>query len=125
MLEQMAFKGTANRSFFRVVREVEAMGGNVVASSSREQMGYNVDCVRSNIPEALELLLDAVLQPKYTTWDLKAQVQKIKGELLAYAQNPVGMLNEALHFTAYEGMQLRFCTPSLLLFPAYWVAYAV
>jgi len=103
MLEQMAFKGTANRTFFRVVREIEAMGGNVVASSSREQMGYNVDCLRTFTPESLELLLDAVINPKFTAWDMKAQVKVIKADLLAFAENPASMLNEAMHYTAYQG----------------------
>ncbi|KAJ0703758.1 putative quinol--cytochrome-c reductase, Mitochondrial processing peptidase [Helianthus annuus] len=37
LLERMAFKSTYNRSHLRVVREVEAIGGNVTASCSREQ----------------------------------------------------------------------------------------
>eukprot|EP00951_Prasinocladus_malaysianus_P027243 scaffold243891_cov35-Prasinocladus_malaysianus.AAC.1 len=81
---------------------MEAIGGNVLASSSREQMGYNVDCVRSNTPEALELLLDAVLNPKFTPWDLKAQTQKIKSELVRLADDPTTTLLEGMHYAAYQ-----------------------
>eukprot|EP00191_Tetraselmis_sp_GSL018_P009543 CAMPEP_0177603776 /NCGR_PEP_ID=MMETSP0419_2-20121207/15720_1 /TAXON_ID=582737 /ORGANISM="Tetraselmis sp., Strain GSL018" /LENGTH=483 /DNA_ID=CAMNT_0019097625 /DNA_START=116 /DNA_END=1567 /DNA_ORIENTATION=+ len=103
LLEQMAFKGTEHRTFFRVVRETEAFGGNVFASSSREQMGYNVDCVRTNTAEAVELLLDAVLKPKFQPWDLKAQADKIHAELMQLSKNPAFILQEGLHCTAYEG----------------------
>ena len=39
----MAFKTTAHRTHLRLVREVEVIGGNVLASASREQMAYNID----------------------------------------------------------------------------------
>jgi len=103
LLEQMSFKGTANRSFFRIVREIESMGGNVLASSSREQMSYNIDCVRSNTPEALELLLDSVVNPKFTAWDLAAQKKKIKSELLQISEQPGTILLEGMHYAAYHG----------------------
>lgn len=38
LLEYMAFKGTKNRTHFRLVREVEAIGANVLASATREQV---------------------------------------------------------------------------------------
>eukprot|EP00873_Tetraselmis_striata_P007850 jgi/Tetstr1/428114/TSEL_018169.t1 len=103
LLEQMAFKGSANRSFFRIVREIEAMGGNVLASASREQMAYNIDCVRSSVPEALELLLDCVVNPKFTAWDLAAQKKKIKSELLQISEQPGTVLLEGMHYAAYQG----------------------
>lgn len=38
LLEYLAFKATKNRTHFRLVREVEAIGANVVASATREQV---------------------------------------------------------------------------------------
>ena len=74
LLERMAFKTTRNRSHFRVVREVEAIGGNVQASASREQMGYTFDALKTYVPEMVELLVDCVRNPVFLDWEVNEQV---------------------------------------------------
>lgn len=74
LLERMAFKTTKNRSHLRVVREVEAIGGNVQASASREHMGYNYDALKTYVPEMVELLIDSVRNPAFLDWEVNEQV---------------------------------------------------
>lgn len=45
------------------------------AAASREQMAYNIDCTKATIPEALEVLADAVLNPKFQSWEVAEQVR--------------------------------------------------
>lgn len=70
----MAFKSTRNRSELRIVREVEAIGGNVQASASREQMGYTYDALKTYVPEMVELLIDSVRNPVFLDWEVNDQV---------------------------------------------------
>lgn len=44
-------------------------------AASREQMAYNIDCTKATIPEALEVLADAVLNPKFQSWEVAEQVR--------------------------------------------------
>jgi processing peptidase subunit alpha len=44
---------------------VELLGANIIANASREQMSYNIDCLRVSLPQALEVLADAVTQPAF------------------------------------------------------------
>jgi len=74
LLEKMAFKSTTNRSHFRVVREVEAVGGNVGATASREQMGYTFDALRTYVPQMIELLVDSVRNPAFLDWEVNEEV---------------------------------------------------
>ena len=37
-------------------------------------MAYNIDCPKDTIPEALEVLADAVLNPKFQSWEVAEQV---------------------------------------------------
>lgn len=74
LLERMAFKSTRNRSHLRVVREVEAIGGNVQASTSREQTGYTYDALKTYLPEMVELLVDCVRNPAFLNWEVNEQV---------------------------------------------------
>ena len=74
LLERMAFKSTTNRSHLRIVREVEAIGGNVTASASREQMGYTYDALKNYVPQMVELLVDSVRNPVFLDWEVNEQV---------------------------------------------------
>ncbi|PIA64572.1 hypothetical protein AQUCO_00100209v1 [Aquilegia coerulea] len=103
LLERMAFKSTANRSHLRVVREVEAIGGNVSASASREQMGYTYDALKTYVPQMLELLVDSVRNPVFLDWEVKEQIEKVKAEIGEINNNPQGLLMEAIHSVGYSG----------------------
>eukprot|EP01018_Ginkgo_biloba_P016789 Gb_27628 [translate_table: standard] len=103
LLERMAFKSTKNRSHFRLVREVEALGGNVMASASREQMGYTYDAFKTYVPEMVELLVDSVRNPVFLDWEVKEQLAKVKAEIGEISNNPQSLLLEALHAAGYSG----------------------
>ena len=103
LLEYMSFKTTRHRTHLRLVREVEAIGANVLASASREQMCYNIDVSKVAIPEALEVLADAVLNPKFQSWEVAEQVKKMESDIEKLADNPQTTLLEALHSVAYQG----------------------
>lgn len=103
LLERMAFKSTRNRSHLRIVREVEAIGGSVAASASREQMAYTFDAIKTHVPEMVELLVDSVRNPVFLDWEVKEELKKIKDELGQLSNNPQGLLLEAIHSAAYSG----------------------
>uniref|UniRef100_A0A804Q433 Mitochondrial-processing peptidase subunit alpha n=1 Tax=Zea mays TaxID=4577 RepID=A0A804Q433_MAIZE len=103
LLERMAFKSTVNRTHLRLVREVEAIGGNVSASASREQMSYTYDALKSYTPEMVEVLIDSVRNPAFLDWEVKEQLQNIKSEIADASANPQGLLLEALHSVGYSG----------------------
>ncbi|XP_059638273.1 mitochondrial-processing peptidase subunit alpha-like [Cornus florida] len=103
VLERMAFKSTMNRSHLRIVREVEAIGGNVTASASREQMGYTYDALKTYVPEMVELLVDCVRNPVFLDWEVNEQLQKVKDEIGEASNNPQGLLLEALHSAGFSG----------------------
>ena len=82
LLERMAFKSTRNRSHLRVVREVEAIGGAVQSSASREQMGYTYDALKTYLPEMVELLIDCVRNPVFLDWEVNEQVNQHCGAIM-------------------------------------------
>ncbi|KAJ7548996.1 hypothetical protein O6H91_07G035900 [Diphasiastrum complanatum] len=103
LLEKMAFKSTLNRSHLRLVREVEAIGGNITASASREQMSYTGDAIKTHMPEMVELLVDSVRNPVFHAWEVKEQLAAIKVESAEASKNPQTLLLEALHSAGYAG----------------------
>ncbi|KFM26109.1 putative mitochondrial-processing peptidase subunit alpha-1 [Auxenochlorella protothecoides] len=103
LLEYLAFKSTAHRTHLRLVRDVEALGANVLASASREQMAYTIDLPRTLVPEALEVLADAVLAPRLAPHEVRDAAAKLEADLKGLADNPQLALLEGLHAAAYSG----------------------
>ncbi|KAL8503129.1 hypothetical protein ACS0TY_022028 [Phlomoides rotata] len=103
LLERMAFKSTTNRSHLRVVREVEAIGGNVSASGSREHMSYTYDALKTYVPQMVELLIDSVRNPAFLDWEVSEQLQKVSSDISESSKNPHHLLLEAIHSTGYSG----------------------
>ncbi|KAL1547704.1 mitochondrial processing peptidase [Salvia divinorum] len=103
LLERMAFKSTTNRSHLRVVREVEAIGGNITASASREHMSYTYDALKTYVPQMVELLVDCVRNQAFLDWEVKKQLLKVSAEIIEYSKNPQHLLLEAIHSTGYSG----------------------
>jgi len=103
LLERMAFKATMHRTTFRVTREAEVIGANLLASASREQMAYTVDCLKTNLPEAIELLADTVMNPKLHDHEVADVATALKLEMAELAANPANLLMEAVHAVAFEG----------------------
>lgn len=103
LLEYLAFKSTTNRSHLRLVRDVEAIGANVLAAASREQMAYSIDVPRTQAAAALEILADAVVNPRLQAYEVKEAAEKLEADLKGLADNPQLALMEALHGAAYWG----------------------
>ncbi|XP_072984053.1 mitochondrial-processing peptidase subunit alpha-like [Typha latifolia] len=103
LLERMAFKTTTNRSHLRIVREIEAIGGSVKASASREQMSYTYGALKTYMPEMVEVLIDSVRNAAFLDWEVNEQLKKVKAELAEVSSNPQGLLLEAIHSAGYSG----------------------
>lgn len=103
LLERMAFKTTANRTHFRLIREVEAVGGNIAAAASREQMAYTGDALKTYLPEMLEIVVDSVRNPIFNEWEVKEQLERVREEVQGAASNPQSLVLEALHHVGYTG----------------------
>ncbi|KAL6140793.1 hypothetical protein ACLB2K_059086 [Fragaria x ananassa] len=103
LLERLAFKSTTNRSQLRVVREVEAIGGHIGASCSREQMGYTFDALKTYVPQMVELLVDAVRNPAFLEWEVNEELTKIRADIVELSKNPQGLLLEKIHSTGFTG----------------------
>ncbi|KAK4486005.1 hypothetical protein RD792_008666, partial [Penstemon davidsonii] len=103
LLERMAFKSTTNRSHLRLVREVEAIGGNVTASGSREHMSYTYDALKTYVPQMVELLIDSVRNPAFLDWEVNEQLKKVSAEIEECSKNPQHLLLEAIHSSGYSG----------------------
>ena len=66
-------------------------------------MAYTVDCLRTNLPEAVELLTDAVMNQKLTDHEVANAAAALKKEMTELAENPAHLIMEAAHSVAFTG----------------------
>lgn len=58
------------------------------------QMAYNIDVVKTNVPEALEILVDSVVNPKFVSWEVNAAINKMREDIKTVKDNPQTVLLE-------------------------------
>ncbi len=93
-LEHMVFKGTTTRSAQQFAREVDAIGGNLDAYTSKETICFSIKVLDSNIPVALDLLTDLVLHPTLAAEDITREQGVILEEIKMDEDNPDYLVHE-------------------------------
>src|SRR6266850_814331 len=80
-LEHMAFKGTERRSARAIAEEIEAVGGQVNAYTSRESTAYYAKVLKEDVPLALDILSDILLHSTFDPAELERERTVILQEI--------------------------------------------
>lgn len=86
--------------------EIEALGGQFQASSSRETIMYQSSTYTRSLPSVLSILSDTVLNPNITAEEVDAQRDAVAYEIREIKDKPEMILPEILHEVAYKGNTL-------------------
>ncbi len=105
-LEHMVFKGTTTRSAQQFAREVDAIGGNLDAYTSKENICFSIKVLDSNVPLALDLLSDLVLHPTLTAEDIAREQGVILEEIKMDEDNPDYLVHELFTQKFWQGNPL-------------------
>ncbi|TMS22692.1 Cytochrome b-c1 complex subunit 2, mitochondrial [Larimichthys crocea] len=93
---------TKGASAFKICRGIEAVGGNLSVTSSRENMIYTVDCLRDDIDTVMEYLINVTTAPEFRPWEVSDLTPRVKMDKAQAAQSAqIGVL-EGLHDAAYK-----------------------
>ncbi|XP_066496631.1 cytochrome b-c1 complex subunit 2, mitochondrial isoform X2 [Tiliqua scincoides] len=93
---------TKGASAFRITRGIEAVGGSLSTTSTRENTVYAVECLRDYIDTVLEYLINVTTAPEFRRWEVSALQPHLRVDKAIAYQNPqVGVL-ENLHTAAYK-----------------------
>ncbi|XP_066255659.1 mitochondrial-processing peptidase subunit beta [Euwallacea similis] len=105
-MEHMAFKGTGKRTQSQLELEIEDLGAQLNAYTSREQTVYYSKCLSKDVPKAVEILADIVQNAKLG----EAEIERERGVILREMQEVESNLQEVvfdhLHSIAYQGTPL-------------------
>jgi len=93
-LEHMVFKGTARRSAEDIAREMDSVGGNLDAFTSKEQICFNAKVLDEHLPIAFDVIADLVLRPRFNSDDVKKERQVVLEEIKMDLDNPEYLLHD-------------------------------
>jgi len=100
-LEHMAFKGTARRSALQIAEEIEDVGGYINAYTSREMTAYYARCLSADVPRALDVIADIVLNPLFHLDDIETERHVILQEIGQANDTPDDIIFDWLHEVSY------------------------
>jgi len=105
-LEHMAFKGTERRTAEEIAREIEDVGGNMNAYTSRETTAYHLKMLKEDLPLAVDILGDILLNSTFEQQELERERGVILQELGETLDTPDDVVFENLQEVMYPNQPL-------------------
>ena len=100
-LEHMAFKGTARRSARQIAEAIEDVGGYINAYTSRETTAYYARVLAADVPLALDVIADIVLNPAFDPAEIETERHVILQEIGQALDTPDDIVFDWLQETAF------------------------
>lgn len=106
LMDRMAFKATGNRTADEMQKDIEALGGNIMCSSSRETIMYQSSFFNQDLDKVLRILADTTINPVLSDEELDAQRAAAAWEIDEIWNKPEMIIPELLHSVAYANNTL-------------------
>ncbi|MDY3001208.1 MAG: pitrilysin family protein [Romboutsia timonensis] len=101
-IEHMLFKGTKNRTSKQLASEIDNLGGQINAFTSKECTCYYVKLLDSHIDIGIDVLSDMILNSKFNEDDLDKERSVIIEELKMYEDSPEDLAYDLLTENIYK-----------------------
>ena len=101
-IEHMRFKGTRNRTSKQIASEIDNLGGQINAFTSKECTCYYVKLLDSHIDIGIDVLSDMILNSKFNEDDLDKERSVIIEELKMYEDSPEDLAYDLLTENIYK-----------------------
>ncbi|HSQ87912.1 pitrilysin family protein [Romboutsia sp.] len=102
-IEHMLFKGTKNRTSKQIANEIDNLGGQINAFTSKECTCYYVKLLDSHIDIGIDILSDMILNPLFDKTDIDKERLVILEELKMYEDSPEDLAYDLLTENIYAG----------------------
>lgn len=105
-LEHLAFKGTEKRSARQIAFEMDSIGGQIDAFTSREYTCYSAKVLDEHLPVAIDLLSDILLNSTLKPADIDKERQVILEEIKFVEDNPADYIYDLLYQSVWSSHPL-------------------
>ena len=91
-------------SHLKVARTCEELGATPTVQASRENVFYQIDTLKTSVPEAMEILADTIFAAKVSPWELDEQRALIKEEIEETRRQHQVHVQELVHTAAFGNL---------------------
>ena len=106
MLEHMAFKGTENRNAEKIAREIEDVGGDINAYTSKEVTAYYLKVLKENTNLGIDILSDIIKNSTFPTDEIERERGVIISEIGQSFDAPDDRVFENFTSTAFKNQSI-------------------
>ena len=101
--EHGLFKGTKSRSASKIAAEMDDIGGNLNAFTSKECTCFYAKVLDEHIEKAVDIISDLILRSKLDAGDIEREKGVVTEEILMNDDSPEDVANEGICSLLYEG----------------------
>jgi len=84
----MLKKGTKSRSLYKLVNEIESLGGYLQSSAGKDYSYISAEYLSKNFIDGLELFTDVLYHPVFEDKEIVKEKRQIIGQIYSYYDNP-------------------------------------
>lgn len=106
-IEHMVFKGTDTRSARQIAEEMDMVGGQLNAFTSKECTCYYAKVIDSDLELAVDILSDLALRPTFSDKELSKERGVVLEEIAMVEDTPEDLVHEVLCRSQYTGSLAR------------------
>lgn len=105
-LEHMAFKSTQTRTTDQLARQIDAVGGQVNAYTTKEATCFYARCLDTHLEQVIDLLCDMLFHSAFLPEEVDTERGVILEEIGMYKDAPEDLVAERLSAAVYKGHSL-------------------
>jgi len=105
-LEHLLFKGTSRRTARQIAEDVDSVGGDMNAFTTKEYTAFYVRVLADALPLGLDILSDIMWDPAFQASEVEAERQVILEEILMHNDEPADLVHEVFAAALYPGHPL-------------------
>ncbi len=107
LIEHMVFKGTENRSAFKIVEEIDEMGAQINAYTAKEITCFYTKSVDEQAEKCFEILSDIFFNATFDENELKKEKNVVLEEISMVEDTPDDIIFDMLASVAFKGHPLQ------------------
>ena len=107
-IEHMFFKGTDKRSAKKIVQDIENIGGQINAYTSKETTCYYIKALNTQLDLCLDVLSDMLLHSKFDEEEIEKEKGVVIEEINMSNDNPEDVLDDIHSKVIFEGNSLAY-----------------
>ena len=124
-IEHMLFKGTENRTAKQIAEEMDAVGGQINAYTTKEYTCYHTRVLDKHFDRALDVMSDMFLHSRFAQKDIEKERNVIIEEINMYEDAPEELVHDTLQEAIWQESSLgqpilgtvesisKFCTEDM------------